>query len=448
MRLFYTIGIWFYTLGVRVAALFGHSNARLMVQGWSSWREALARLDGRPVVWFHAASLGEFEQARPVLERYVELHPGHQVLLTFFSPSGYEVRKNYPKSQEVCYLPPDLPRIVQAFTAGVADLRAVFFVKYDFWFNYLGALRQRGVPTYLFSAIFRPDQYFFRWYGGWFRRQLATCYTHIFVQNEESLRLLKGNGVERCSLAGDTRFDRVHQIAQSSAGDEIVEQFLSGQQGKVLVCGSTWPPDEEQIAEVITTPLSPRRGVGGEARIILAPHIISEEHLRQIERLFPDSIRYSVAASRVTECLGDCVTEWSSNQDTHQPGNPATQSPSHPATPKVLIIDNIGRLSKLYRYADVAYIGGGFGAGIHNTLEAVAYGKPVLFGPNYHKFQEARDLIARGAGWSHTDAATLRSNLERLLASPEAYASASKACLDYMNENLGSTDKIIGEIKK
>ena len=185
MRLFYTIGIWFYTLGVRVAALFGHSNARLMVQGWSSWREALARLDGRPVVWFHAASLGEFEQARPVLERYVELHPDHQVLLTFFSPSGYEVRKNYPKSQAVCYLPPDLPRIVQAFTAGVTDLRAVFFVKYDFWFNYLGALRQRGVPTYLFSAIFRPDQYFFRWYGGWFRRQLATCYTHIFVQNEE-----------------------------------------------------------------------------------------------------------------------------------------------------------------------------------------------------------------------------------------------------------------------
>ncbi|MBP5528176.1 MAG: 3-deoxy-D-manno-octulosonic acid transferase [Bacteroidales bacterium] len=419
MRIIYTIGIWFYTLGIRVAALFGHTKARQMVRGWHRWRDELANLDERPVVWFHAASLGEFEQTRPVLERYLELHPEQQVLLTFFSPSGYEVRKNYPKAQAVCYLPPDLPYNVFWFTIRLIDLRAVFFVKYDFWFNYLIKLREANIPVYLFSAIFRPEQYFFKPWGRWYLQRLKDCYTHIFVQNEESLQLLRSHGVERCSRAGDTRFDRVHQIAEAAERNEVVEAFLKGHDGKVLVCGSTWPPDETLISDCVSALM---RDCVSAIKIILAPHVISEEHLKQIEQFFPDSVRYSVLKD-----LKD-----SKDFKDH----------------KVLIIDNIGLLSKLYRYADVAYIGGGFGVGIHNILEAVTFGKPVLFGPNYHKFQEAHDIIARGGGFTHSDHDLLAKNLLPLLTDGDAYRRASEACLEYMNANLGSTDIIIDTLEK
>lgn len=414
MRVIYSIGIWFYGLGVHVAAAFGHRNARLMLRGWHHWKEALTKLDGRPVAWFHAASLGEFEQARPVLESYRERHPEHQVLLTFFSPSGYEVRKSYPKAEAVCYLPPDLPLTARCFVKRINNLQAVFFVKYDFWFNYLGVLRRRHVPTYIFSAIFRPDQYFFRWYGRWFRRQLKECYTHLFVQNEESLQLLRSHGIEQCSITGDTRFDRVHQIAVTAEGDDTVERWLEDHNGKVMVGGSTWPPDEELIAKW--------RVESGEWIIILAPHVISEEHLKQIEQFFPDSVRYS---------------ELSKSQQV----NKSTSQ-------QVLIIDNIGMLSKLYRYATVAYIGGGFGVGIHNILEAVTFGKPVLFGPNYHKFKEARDIIALGGGFCHHDADELRHNLNTLLTDSDALRKASQCCTAYMQENLGSTTKIMDTIEK
>ena len=413
MRILYTIGIWFYGFGVHVAALFGHRNARLMLRGWHHWGEELKKLDERPVVWFHAASLGEFEQARPVLESYIDKHPEQQVLLTFFSPSGYEVRKNSPKAQAVCYLPPDLPLTVRCFTKRIKNLQAVFFVKYDFWFNYLAALKRRGTPTYIFSAIFRPKQYFFKPWGRWFLRQLKNCYTHLFVQNEESLRLLREHGVEHCTLAGDTRFDRVHQIALAAEGNDTVEHFLNGHDGKVLVCGSTWPPDEELLAKLQVTDY--------RLRIILAPHVISEEHLQQIEKLFPDSVRYSA--------LKDI------------------KAPKDLKDNNILIIDNIGMLSKLYRYADVAYIGGGFGVGIHNILEAVTFGKPVLFGPNYGKFQEAKDIIARGGGWSHSCQDELVAHITPLLTDSDAYRKASQACTDYMNANLGSTDKILNTIE-
>ena len=289
MRGLYTIGIWFYCFGVHVAAACGHRNARLMLRGWHHWREELAKLDGRPVVWFHAASLGEFEQARPVLESYRERHPDHQVLLTFFSPSGYEVRKNYAKAEAVCYLPPDLPLTVHRFIRQTNNLQAAFFVKYDFWFNYLGALRKSHVPTYIFSAIFRPEQYFFKPWGRWFVRQLRDCFTHLFVQNDESLQLLRTHGIEQCTITGDTRFDRVHQIAVTAESDDTVERWLDGHVGSTIVCGSTWPPDEALISEL--------RKQDTETRIILAPHVINEEHLKQIEHLFPDSTRYSLLTS-------------------------------------------------------------------------------------------------------------------------------------------------------
>lgn len=408
MRLFYTIGIWFYTLGVRLAALFGHEKAQLMVRGWRSFPQPATAGNH---VWFHASSLGEFEQARPVLEEYRRRHPDCRVVLTFFSPSGYEVRKNYAGADAVLYLPPDLPHRVRRFLNTWQPSMA-FFVKYDFWYNYLGELHRRGVPNYIFSAIFRPNQYFFRPWGAWYRRQLKECYTHIFVQNEESLNLLKGISIDHCSLAGDTRFDRVHQIAQAAARNEVVETFLDGYDGAVVVGGSTWPPDEELLAQF-------QKNAPRPVRLILAPHVISEDHLRQIERLFPDSIRYSQLNTQ------------------HLTLN----------TKKVLIIDNIGLLSQLYRYADAAYIGGGFGVGIHNILEAVTFGKPVVFGPTYGKFKEARDILAMGGGWSVGSADELMERLAPLLADRKAIEGPSQICLEYMQQNLGSTEKILSTIE-
>ena len=413
MRLLYTIGVWGYTLGIRIAALFGHKKARLMVEGWRT-RHGEQSVKNGEWAWFHASSLGEFEQARPVLEAYRLRHPDHRILVTFFSPSGYEVRKNYPLADTIRYLPMDTPRNVRRFLDTYRPTVA-FFVKYEFWYNYLGELHRRGIPTYIFSAIFRPGQYFFKWYGSWFRTQLQLCFKHLFVQNEESLQLLQNHGIAQCSLAGDTRFDRVHQIATAAEPDDIVEAFLQGYEGHILVGGSTWPPDEQILADARR--INPD---GFPGRIILAPHVISEEHLRQIETLFPDSIRYS----RLSEGFGN-----SSNSN-------------------VLIIDNIGLLSKLYRYATVAYIGGGFGAGIHNILEAVTFGKPVFFGPNHLKFQEAHDIIACGGGWSIKDAHDMtKGDFHRLLTHPDELQQASHACLDYMNANLGSTGKIINTIE-
>ncbi len=413
MRVLYTIGIWFYTLGIRAVALFGHEKARQMVEGWKRWPEQVAKLDqNRHTVWFHAASLGEFEQARPVLEEYRRRHLSHQVLVTFFSPSGYEVRKNYAQADAICYLPMDTPRNVRRFVAAV-NPKTVFFVKYEFWYNYLNALRKHNISTFIFSTIFRPDQYFFKWYGGWFLRQIGLCFKHLFVQNEESLQLLKSHGIDHCSLAGDTRYDRVNQIAQAAEPDAVVERFLQDYDGKVLVAGSTWPPDEQLIAR-----LRENKKWFPE-RIIIAPHEIHEEHLRSIEALFPDSIRYS-------ECI-NTLTQSHNNTFTHS---------------KVLIIDNIGLLSKLYRYATVAYIGGGFGAGIHNILEAVAYGKPVVFGPNHHKFQEAHDIFELGGGMMVDEKPDV-SFLRKLFTDDDIYHAASDACLQLMRRNLGSTDIIL-----
>ena len=412
MRLLYTIGIVCYTLGIRAAALFGHAKARLMVQGWKAAHGGWSTGDGG-CAWFHAASLGEFEQARPVLEAYRRRHPDSKVLVTFFSPSGYEVRKDYAGADAVLYLPPDLPRRVHRFLDTYRPTTA-FFVKYEFWYNYLDQLQRRSIPTYIFSAIFRPGQYFFKPYGRWFLRQAGRCFTHLFVQNGESLDLLRRHGIGHASLAGDTRFDRVHQIALAAERDTMVEQWkAAAPESKTLIAGSSWPPDEELLERYLHD--NPRG-----LRLVLAPHVISEEHLASIVQRFRCRVvRYSALATG---------------------GAPAEAD-------RVLLVDNIGLLSKLYRYADVAYIGGGFGAGIHNTLEAVTFGKPVLFGPKYGKFQEAVDLIALGGGWSHHDYPTLASHLTPLLTDPAALAKASEACLTYMRQNLGSTDTILDTIE-
>ena len=410
MRLLYTIGIYCYAIGVRIAALF-YGKAALMVKGWKRTFSALtvAPVGKDPTAWFHASSLGEFEQARPVLEQFRKEHPEYRICVTFFSPSGYEVRKNYPQADFISYLPMDTPanaiRFVNLLRPSVA-----FFAKYDFWFNYLEQLRRREIPTYIFSSIFRPDQYFFKGYGRWFRQQLGCCFTHIFVQNEESVQLLQQHGIDRCSVAGDTRFDRVHAIAQTVRTFPEIEDFIARHPGdKVLLAGSTWEPDEQRIARYM-------EHHGDNLTVILAPHVISDSHLGKIEK----DIFYNKLCSYYSN-IGKA--------------NPSS---------RILIIDNIGMLSSLYRYADVAYIGGGFGVGIHNILEAVTYGKPVIFGPNYHKFKEANDLIALGGAFSYDSRAdALDPILDRLLKDDTFYCNAAGTCRKYLDDNLGSTQRIL-----
>lgn len=411
MKILYTIGILFYGLGVRVASLF-NIKARQMCRGWKGqFKRIPETLRGGKVAWFHASSLGEFEQARPVLETFRGQHPEYKVVLTFFSPSGYEIRKNYNQADYVCYLPLDTPCNARRFVEAI-NPKVAYFVKYDFWFNYLIALRKKGVPCFIFSAIFRPTQYFFKWYGGWFRRRLGDCYTHLFVQNEASEQLLKQHGIANCSVAGDTRFDRVHAIAEQAKRFDAVERFVApeGQARPVLMAGSSWEPDEEQLARYL-------RQAPGDLRYVLAPHVLEEKHLQFIETLFGTD-----------NC---CRYSW------------LVAHPEAPVSARVLIIDNMGMLSALYRYATVAYIGGGWGHGIHNTLEAVTFGKPVVFGPRYQKFQEAHDLLRCGGGFTYDKYETLEQTLNRLFSKEEDYRKSSEACLAYLQSNLGSTRTIL-----
>ncbi|MBO4307016.1 MAG: 3-deoxy-D-manno-octulosonic acid transferase [Bacteroidales bacterium] len=414
MRTLYSYAIGCYATSVRIAAPF-NVKARQMSIGWKKWEQHFPKeiLKDSKVAWFHASSLGEFEQARPVIEVFRDRHPEYKICLTFFSPSGYEIRKDYTKADIVCYLPPDTRHNAKRLIA-MMHPDIAFFVKYDFWFNYLHQLHLRNIPTYIFSAIFRKSQYFFKPYGLWFARQL-NCYNHLFVQNEESMDLLHSIGIERCSIAGDTRFDRVRDIASHAKHYPIVEAFLGNGQTPVLMAGSSWEPDEENIKQFVDSYAKP-------LKLILAPHMIGENHLKHIERLFGEAncIRYSSISE------GDSSIE----------------------NRKVLIIDNIGMLSSLYRYATIAYIGGGFGKGIHNILEAAVFGCPVCFGPNYQKFQEANNLIATGGAMSYSDASTLNEILREWLDNEESYCRARAACNKYISENLGATKKIIDKTEE
>lgn len=419
MRTIYSIGITFYGLGVRSASLF-NLKARQMVKGWREAKRIIQQSSKRtsetPLAWFHASSLGEFEQARPVLEQFKSEHPEHKILVTFFSPSGYEVRKNYPQADTIIYLPLDTRRNARKLIKGMKPSVA-FFVKYDFWFNYLRELRRHQIPTYIFSAIFRPSQYFFKPYGRWFLKQL-NGYNHLFVQNKTSLELLKSHGINHCTVAGDTRFDRVDAIAKQAARNEVVERFIGPDNTtQILMAGSSWEPDEAHLKRYL------QQTQNSKLKTILAPHVISESHLSAIEQLFgkDSTVRYSV--------LAQSNDEVSNNR-------------------KILIIDNIGMLASLYRYATVAYIGGGWGDGIHNTLEAITFGKPVVFGPRYGKFQEAHDIIERKGGWSYDKYETLESVLDSLFKDPDHYHNAVDVCKQYVAENIGSTNIILNHCKQ
>lgn len=409
MPLLYNTGIFFYHLMIRVGSLF-NAKARLWIKGRKHILQNIAvEMDSsRPVVWFHAASLGEFEQGRPVIESFRDTFPNHQVLLTFFSPSGYEIRKNYAGADCVFYLPIDSRKNAQKFLR-IVKPQLVIFIKYEFWFNYIREIRKNNIPLFVISSIFRPEQHFFKWYGGWFRKQLRLV-SLIFVQNENSQKLLKTIGINNVKVSGDTRFDRVATIASLQKTNAVAESFSSGAQ--IILGGSTWPADETLLAEYLKT-------APANVKMIIAPHEIHEEHLQSIETQFKNiqTTRYSTADQK-------------SVKDS-----------------KVLIIDGIGFLSSLYRYAVVAYIGGGFGKGIHNILEAVTFGKPVVFGPQYRKFSEAVQLIEKGGAFAIRNNNDLNKRFDLLLKDQELYQNASSVCQTFIAKNKGATEMILHAIK-
>jgi 3-deoxy-D-manno-octulosonic-acid transferase len=398
----YNFAIFFYSLIIRVAAVF-FPKAKLFLTGRKNiFLNIKNKIDSTSKnIWFHFASLGEFEQGRPVLEELRKLYPDRKIVITFFSPSGYEIRKNYELADAVFYLPMDTAKNAREFIDLVKPELAVF-TKYDFWYHYFKTLNREKIPLLLISGIFRPNQVFFKWYGG-FNRQTLKFVTHFFVQNEESVELLKSIKIDQVSLSGDTRFDRVAHNASNVKKNLLVEGFI--EQSQVLIAGSTWPPDEALISELIFK--------YSEWKLIVAPHEIGEGHLEQIQRLFPNAVRYSQLLKE-----------------------PYTKA-------QTLIIDNIGILSSLYQYGRVCYIGGGFGAGIHNTLEAAAFGIPVIFGPRYGKFQEAKDLIKLGSAISINNIQELENAFDSFVES-EKYGAQARL---YVDRKKGATFQITEAVK-
>lgn len=399
----YELIICLYTLGVAVASLFNPKARKMWRGGREAFRVLRDKVDGgQRYVWFHAASLGEFEQGRPIIERLRAEHPEYKILLTFFSPSGYEVRKNYEGADIVCYLPLDTYFSARKFL-NLVHPEMAFFIKYEFWWNYLHILKRRGVPVYSVSSIFREGQVFFRWYGRSYRRVLK-CFTRFFVQNDESKRLLATLGITNVEITGDTRFDRVLQIKRQAKKLPLVEAFK--QDCKVFVAGSSWPPDEDIFIKYFND--------HRDWKLIIAPHVIGDDHIRQIVgKLSRTAVRYTEATE---ESVGkaDC-----------------------------LIIDCFGLLSSIYGYGDVAYVGGGFGVGIHNVLEAAVWGMPVIFGPNNKRFQEAQDLLASGGGREVDSYSQFEAVMNTYVTDASAIEEDGLKAAGYVAATAGATDKIL-----
>lgn len=405
----YNLGIHLYKSAVRIASL-SNPKAKKMVEGQ---KETFGRLQAAlpaegGAIWIHASSLGEFEQGRPLIERLRREYPDRKILLTFFSPSGYEVRKNYPLVDTVTYLPFDTPRNARRFVETVRPSVAIF-IKYEFWGNYLQQLAKAGVPVYIISAIFRPGQIFFRPYGGMFRKMLRR-FDRIYLQDENSRQLLAGICIDNTVVAGDTRFDRVTDVMAGTceiAGGDALRSFI--------IFGSSWEADEANYL--------PWLNANPEVKFIIAPHEF-------------DAARVSALCDTVS---GNVIplSQWEKH---------IADNGTAPAGVRGIVVDCFGKLASLYRYASVAYIGGGHGAGIHNINEAAVYGIPVVFGPNYHKFKEARDLIALGGAFCVTDAATTSSTLDRLLSDTSLRTSAGKTAGQYIADNIGATDRIFTDL--
>lgn len=397
----YQVGISLYGLIIFCASLI-NDKARKLKQGQGQAIKTLkekVQVD-KKYVWFHAASLGEFEQGRPVIEQLKKENPEINILLTFFSPSGYEIRKNYTGADVICFLPLDTRKNVKRFLSSVQIAKAIF-IKYEFWPNYLMAMSKNDIPVYSISATFQPEQVFFKWYGGWYKNLLKS-FQKIFVQDTNSLRLLESNGIENVLVAGDTRFDRVTDLAKQAKNIPIVENFVNGST-KVIVAGSSWPKDEELLIRYLKN--------HADVKLIVVPHEIHDAHIAGIIKLTGENhVRYTQAENK------DLTSE------------------------RCLIVDTIGLLSSIYRYGQVAYIGGGFGVGIHNTLEAAVWKVPVVFGPNFQRFREARALITEGGGFSIGNYEELEDLFNSLLADNKKAANLAGA---YVKKNTGATELII-----
>ena len=411
----YSLIIGFYAMIVRLVSPF-HKKAGLMVKGQKQTFDILRKqIDPQArYIWFHVASLGEFEQGRPLIEKVREQHPEYKILLTFFSPSGYEVRKNYSGADVICYLPFDFYRNAKKFIK-LANPEIAIFIKYEFWQNYLNQLRKNNIPTYIVSAIFRPKQIFFKWYGAGYRSVLKS-FKWLFVQDQESIDLLNKYKITNVSISGDTRFDRVAEVFEQKKSFDIIEKFLNinpkendSEKDLALVVGSSWPKDEDIFIPYFNN--------NSAIKLIIAPHEINKEHLQHItSRLERPYAFYSKVTEDEIKDV-DC-----------------------------LIIDNFGMLSSIYRYGEIAYIGGGFGSGIHNVLEAAVYGIPVIFGPNHKKFKEASNLIACHGAFSIQNSDSFEQKMNELLSYNEILNNAGKKAGDYVHNNTGATKIILEKI--
>lgn len=409
----YNIIMYIIQLGVAIGSIFNDKLRKM----WQGERDAVQTLRKKvdpdaDYIWFHAASLGEFEQGRPLMEQIKKSYPQYKILLTFFSPSGYEVRKNYEGADIITYLPIDTVGNARQFLRTVRPVMA-FFIKYEFWYNYLHILQYRGIPAYSVSSIFRPDQVFFKWYGRGYGRVLK-CFTRFFVQNEESKKLLESIGIHDTMVVGDTRFDRVLQIKEASKQLPIVERFVKGtpeEPQKVFVAGSSWQPDEEIFLKYFNN--------HRDWKLIVAPHVIGEDHLKFIFSLIKDK-----KVVRYTQATEDNV-----------------------ADADVLIIDCFGLLSSVYHYGDVAYVGGGFGVGIHNVLEAAVWGMPVLFGPNNKHFAEAQGLLQSGGGIEIEDYETFSLIMSQLSDDSAYYGTCGQEAGAFVQSLAGATKKVLSSVK-
>ena len=419
----YNLVIYLYLLGVAIYSRFSEKVRKM----WRGEREAFKILREKvdpnaKYVWFHAASLGEFEQGRPLMEQLRKDHPEYKILLTFFSPSGYEVRKNYEGADIITYLPLDTITNARRFLRTVRPVMA-FFIKYEFWYNYLHILKHRGVPVYSVSSIFRPEQVFFKWYGRQYGRVL-NCFTHFFVQNEISKELLAKIGITDTTVVGDTRFDRVLQIKEAAKQLPIVESFVKDAP-QVFVAGSSWPPDEEIFIKYFLDKLSGKaeRNEHKNWKLIIAPHVIGEDHLKQIEKLLEGRkvIRYTEAEKMVNGQLS-MVNDY-----------------------EVLIINCFGLLSSIYHYGNVAYVGGGFGVGIHNLLEAAVWDVPVFFGPNNQKFQEAQGLKTSG-GFEISSYEDFAAQMDRFAADDAYLQEQGQKAGHFVKGQSGATQKVLSSV--
>lgn len=412
MNFFYSLAIRLYSGLVAVASLFGNKKAQQWWKGRNKqWENLVTEHKDDEWLWMHVSSLGEFEQGLPVIESLKKNFPKYKILLTFFSPSGYEPRKNFPVADKVAYMPSDTLQNAKKLVRNF-NIKAAFFVKYDFWFNYMKVLKKNDIPLYYISALLHPDHYFFKFYSTWFRKQLLNV-SHYFVQNDETAKLLKSIGIENATVTGDTRFDRVYDIAKQSKSFPEIEEFIAGRH--CIIAGSSWPSDEKFII-----PFSKK--MPDDYSLIIAPHDVSESHIKQITSQLDSYVLYSRLTLPISQQLS----------------NSAAQQHK-----KVLVVDTIGILKQIYKYARFAYVGGGFMSSIHNTQEALVFGCPVVVGPKYTKFVEAVDLVRDGGMFSVENQQEFDDIFEQLMNDDNFYNKASGICQDYIQLSIGATSKIM-----